>query len=210
MRMIKAVLKLCWKKLTYVKHCKLLVLFAISLSVFHKPNRLQADHDATQITNLKATFIVNALNYIRWQAEDLPSSHSHVEMLVVGKDEHNIASRLSYIMNSTDFRLKNLSVRVKNVNSWKEARNLFGNGAKKIALLLDSELKSWEKEKYPDISGVLIMGESQKFLRKGLVLTFRKENNRLKLGVNLRKAKAMNLEISSKLLSLNRVVFQVN
>ena len=210
MMMIKAVLKLCWKKLTYVKHCKLLVLFAISLSVFYKPNRLQADHDATQITNLKATFIVNALNYIRWQAEDLPSSHSHVEMLVVGKDEHNIASRLSYIMNSTDFRLKNLSVRVKNVNSWKEARDLFGNGAKKIALLLDSELKSWEKEKYPDISGVLIMGESQKFLRKGLVLTFRKENNRLKLGVNLRKAKAMNLEISSKLLSLNRVVFQVN
>ena len=210
MRMIKAVLKLCWKKLTYVKQCKLLVLFAISLSVFLKPNRLKADHDATQITNLKATFIVNALNYIRWQAEDLPSSHSHVEMLVVGKDEHNIASRLSYIMNSTDFRLKNLSVRVKNVNSWKEARDLFGNGAKKIALLLDSELKSWEKEKYPDISGVLIMGESQKFLRKGLVLTFRKENNRLKLGVNLRKAKAMNLEISSRLLSLNRVVFQIN
>tara|TARA_B100000282_G_C31708903_1_gene480100 strand:- start:734 stop:1366 length:633 start_codon:yes stop_codon:yes gene_type:complete len=210
MRMIKAVLKLCWKKLTHVKQCKLLVLFAICLSVFLKPNRLKADHDATQITNLKATFIVNALNYIRWQAEDLPSSHSHVEMLVVGKDEHNIASRLSYIMSLTDFRLKNLSVRVKNVNSWKEARNLFGNGAKKIALLLDSELKSWEKEKYPDISGVLIMGESQKFLRKGLVLTFRKENNRLKLGVNLRKAKAMNLEISSKLLSLNRVVFQVN
>jgi len=210
MRMIEAVLKLFCKKLTHVKQCKLLVLFAIFLSVFLKPNRLKADHDATQITNLKATFIVNALNYIRWQAEDLPSSHSHVEMLVVGKDEHNIASRLSYIMNSTDFRLKNLSVRVKNVNSWKEARDLFGNGAKKIALLLDSELKSWEKEKYPDISGVLIMGESQKFLRKGLVLTFRKENNRLKLGVNLRKAKAMNLEISSKLLSLNRVVFQVN
>ena len=210
MRMIKAVLKLFWKKLSNVKQCKLLVLFAICLSVFIKPNRLKADHDATQITNLKATFIVNALNYIRWQAEDLPSSHSHVEMLVVGKDEHNIASRLSYIMSLTDFRLKNLSVRVKNVNSWKEARNLFGNGAKKIALLLDSELKSWEKEKYPDISGVLIMGESQKFLRKGLVLTFRKENNRLKLGVNLRKAKAMNLEISSKLLSLNRVVFQVN
>ena len=208
MRMIKAVLKLFWKKLTYVKQCKLLVLFAISLSVFLKPNRLKADHDATQITNLKATFIVNALNYIRWQAEDLPSSHSHVEMLVVGKDEHNIASRLSYIMSSTDFRLKNMSVKVRNVNSWKEARELFGSGSKKIALLLDSELKSWEKEKYPDISGVLIMGESQKFLRKGLVLTLRKENNRLKLGINLRKAKAMNLEISSKLLSLNRVVFQ--
>ena len=210
MRIIKAVLNLFWKKLTYVKQCKFLVLFAISLSVFLKPNRLKADHDATQITNLKAAFLVNALNYIRWQTQDLPASHSHVEMLVVGKDEHNIASRLSFILSSTDFRLKNLAVKVRNVNSWKEARDLFGNGPKKIALLLDSELKSWEKEKYPNISGVLIMGESQKFLRKGLVLTFRKENNRLKLGVNLRKAKAMNLEISSKLLSLNRVVFQEN
>ena len=210
MRMIEAVQKLFWQMLTYVKLCKLSVVFAICLTVFLQPNSLTADHDSTQITNLKATFIVNALNYIRWQTEDLPSSHSHVEMLVVGKDEHNIASRLSYIMSSTDFRLKNMSVKVRNVNSWKEARELFGNGSKKIALLLDSELKSWEKEKYPDISGVLIMGESKKFLRKGLVLTFRKENNRLKLGVNLRKAKAMNLEISSKLLSLNRVVFQEN
>ena len=210
MSMIEPVLKLFWQMLTHVKLCKLSVVFAICLIVFLKPNSLTADHDSTQITNLKATFIVTALNYFRWQTEDLPSSHSHVEMLVVGKDEHNIASRLSYIMSSTDFRLKNMSVKVRNVNSWKEARDLLGNGSKKIALLLDSELKSWEKEKYPDISGVLIMGESKKFLRKGLVLTFRKENNRLKLGVNLRKAKAMNLEISSKLLSLNRVVFQEN
>ena len=210
MRMIEAVQKLFWQMLTHVKLCKLSVVFAICLTFFLKPNSLTADHDSTQITNLKATFIVNALNYIRWQTEDLPSSHSHVEMLVVGKDEHNIASRLSYIINATDFRLKNMSVKVRNVNSWKEARSLFGSGSKKIALLLDSELKSWEKEKYPDISGVLIMGESQKFLRKGMVLTLRKENNRLKLGINLRKAKALNLEISSKLLSLNRVVFQEN
>ena len=187
-----------------------LCLLALLLGSFIQPLCLEADQESNHITNLKATFIVNTLKYIRWQTEDLPSSHSHVEMLVVGKDEHNIASRLSYIMSSTDFRLKNMSVKVRNVNSWKEARELFGNGSKKIALLLDSELKSWEKEKYPDISGVLIMGESQKFLRKGLVLTLRKENNRLKLGLNLRKAKAMNLEISSKLLILNRVVFHEN
>ena len=87
-------------------------------------------------------------------------------MLVVGKDEHNIASRLSYIINSSELRLKNLPIKVRNVNSWKQARELFGKGSKKIALLLDSELKSWEKEKYPDVSGVLIVGESQKFLRK--------------------------------------------
>ena len=202
------VLNLLLQVLTPVKWGRFITLLAICLSVFLKPNRLRADHDSTQITNLKATFLVNALNYIRWQDDDILSSQSHVEMLVVGKDEHNIASRLSYIMSATEFRLKNLPVQVRNVNSWKEAKELLENGGNKIALLLDSELKSWEREKYPDISGVLIMGESQKFLRKGMVLTFRKENNRLKLGLNLRKANAMNLEISSKLLSLNRVVFE--
>ena len=202
------VLNLLLQVLTPVKWGRFITLLAICLSVFLKPNRLRADHDSTQITNLKATFLVNALNYIRWQDDDILSSQSHVEMLVVGKDEHNIASRLSYIMSATEFRLKNLPVQVRNVNSWKEAKKLLENGGNKIALLLDSELKSWEREKYPDISGVLIMGESQKFLRKGMVLTFRKENNRLKLGLNLRKANAMNLEISSKLLSLNRVVFE--
>ena len=202
------VLNLLLQVLTPVKWGRFITLLAICLSVFLKPNRLRADHDSTQITNLKATFLVNALNYIRWQDDDILSSQSHVEMLVVGKDEHNIASRLSYIMSATEFRLKNLPVQVRNVNSWKEARELLENGGNKIALLLDSELKSWEREKFPDISGVLIMGESQKFLRKGMVLTFRKENNRLKLGLNLRKANAMNLEISSKLLSLNRVVFE--
>ena len=202
------VLNLLLQVLTPVKWGRFITLLAICLSVFLKPNRLKADHDSTQITNLKATFLVNALNYIRWQDDDILSSQSHVEMLVVGKDEHNIASRLSYIMSATEFRLKNLPVQVRNVNSWKEARELLENGVNKIALLLDSELKSWEREKFPDISGVLIMGESQKFLRKGMVLTFRKENNRLKLGLNLRKANATNLEISSKLLSLNRVVFQ--
>ena len=202
------VLKLLLQVLTPVKWALFITLLALCLSVFLNPNRLRADHDSTQITNLKATFLLNALNYIRWQDGDLLSSQSYVEMLVVGKDEDNIASRLSYIMSATEFRLKNLPVQVRNVNSWKEARELLENGSNKIALLLDSELKSWEREKYPDISGVLIMGESQKFLRKGMVLTFRKENNRLKLGLNLRKANAMNLEISSKLLSLNRVVFQ--
>ena len=197
-----------WNLLSAGKVGRFTSLFSVLLVVFLGKNNLRADDDSTQITNVKATFIVNALNYFRWQAEDFNSSQSQIEMLVVGKDEHNIASRLSYIMRSTDFRINNLPVKVRNINSWKEARDLFGSGNNKIALLLDSELKSWEKAKYPDISGVLIVGESQKFLRKGLVLTLKKENNRLKLGVNLRKAKAMNLEISSRLLSLNRVIFQ--
>ena len=52
------------------------------------------------------------------------------------------------------------------------------------------------------------MCESNNFARKGLVLTLIQENNRLKIGINLKKAESMKLKISSKLLSLNLVVFQ--
>jgi hypothetical protein len=90
----------------------------------------------------------------------------------------------------------------------KEAQGQIGVDGKKVVLLLDSELSAWKKQNYPNLPGTLIMGESSKYLRKGLVLTFREENNRLKLGVNLKKADAMNLQISSKLLDLNRVVIE--
>ena len=126
MRMIKSVLKLLWQMLTHVKLCKLVTLFAIFFPFFLSQTDLTADHDSTQITNLKATFIVNATELYSLAGRRFLSSQSHVEMLVVGKDEHNIASRLSYIMSSTEFRLKNLPVKVRNVNSWKEARELFG------------------------------------------------------------------------------------
>ena len=60
-------LNLLLQVLTPVKWGRLICLLALCVSVFLKPNRLRADHDSTQITNLKATFIVNTLNYIRWQ-----------------------------------------------------------------------------------------------------------------------------------------------
>ena len=66
-------------------------------------------------------------------------------------------------MSATEFRLKNLPVQVRNVNSWKEAKELLENGGNKIALLLDSELIMGRNIKY---FRVLIMGESQVFAKR--------------------------------------------
>ena len=106
----------------------------------------------------------------------------------------------------TELKINNSLLRIRKVSSLKEANHQIRKDGAKVVLLLDSELNEWNREKYPLISGTLIMGESSKFLRKGLALIFRKENNRLKLGVNLKRTKTMNLEISSRLLALNRVV----
>ena len=185
-------------------HC----LLALLIGNFFQSLCLVAKEETSHFSNLKATFIVNTLNYIRWQDKDLPLANKNLEFLIVGDDKNNIAGRLSYIVSEIGFKIKNRPLKIHQVPSLNEAESQIGIEGKKIVLLLDSELSAWENEKYPNISGTLLMGESSKFLRRGLVLTFRKENNRLKLGVNLKKANAMNLTISSKLLSLNRIVYQ--
>ena len=185
-----------------------LCLLALLIGNFFQSLCLEAKEETGHFSNLKATFIVNTLNYIRWQDKDLPLANKNFEFLIVGADKHNIAGRLSYLISETGFKIKNHPLKVHQVPSLNEAESQIGIEGKKIVLLLDSEFSAWENEKYPNISGTLLMGESSKFLRRGLVLTFRKENNRLKLGVNLKKANAMNLTISSKLLSLNRIVSQ--
>ena len=183
-------------------------LLAFVLGNLIQPLSLEAKKENNHITNLKATFIVNTLNYIRWHDKDFPAKHKHMEFLVVGNDQSKIATRLKYLLDATEFKIKNCQLRVRQVPSLKEAQSQIGVDGKKVVLLLDSELSAWKKQNYPNLPGTLIMGESSKYLRKGLVLTFREENNRLKLGVNLKKADAMNLQISSKLLDLNRVVIE--
>jgi hypothetical protein len=186
-----------------IRHLCFLALIFVSII---NPSHLKAKKETDHFANLKATFIINTLNYIRWQEKDLPSTNQPVEFLIVGDDKNNIATRLEYLLDVTELKINNSQLRIRRVSSLKEANHQIRKDGAKVVLLLDSELNEWNREKYPLIPGTLIMGESSKFLRKGLALTFRKENNRLKLGINLKRTKTMNLEISSRLLALNRVV----
>ena len=204
--MKKSLLNMNKRMLSTSKAIRHFCLLALLFGNFIQPLCLEGTRESNHITNLKATFIVNTLNYIRWHDKDFPAKHTHMEFLLVGNDQNKIATRLKYLLDATEFKIKNCQLRVRQVPSLKEAQDQIGIDGKKVVLLLDSELSSWKKQNYPNIPGTLIMGESSKYLRNGLVLTFREENNRLKLGVNLKKADAMNLQISSKLLALNRVV----
>ena len=61
-----------WNLLSAGKVGKLTSLFSVILIVFLGQNNLRGEHDSTQITNLKATFIVHTLKYVRWHDEDFP------------------------------------------------------------------------------------------------------------------------------------------
>ena len=161
--MRKTVFRSTWQVFSAVKWDRLISLLAVFLFVWLGSKKMWADHDSNHITNLKAALILSALNHVRWQEVDLPASHLNVEMLVVGKDINKITDRLSNVMRTTEFKLKNFSVEVKNILSLKEAEDQMGKNGSKFILLLNSESESWGIYKYPNFSGIIIMGESNNF-----------------------------------------------
>ena len=66
-------------------------------------------------------------------------------------------------MQITEFKLKICRVEVKNVSSPKEPEDQMGITGSKFILLLNSEPESWSRNKYPNFSGIIIMGESNNF-----------------------------------------------
>ena len=66
-------------------------------------------------------------------------------------------------MQITEFKLKICRVEVKNVSSLKDSEDQMGITGSKFILLLNSESESWGIYKYPNFSGIIIMGESNNF-----------------------------------------------
>ena len=97
----------------------------------YPPYDLQAQGETDHFSNLKATFIINTLNYISWQEKDLPSTDKSVEFIIVGDDKNNIATRLKYLLDVTKLKIKNSQLKVRKVSSLKEAQNLIGVDGKK-------------------------------------------------------------------------------
>lgn len=161
--------------------------------------------ETAQVTNLKATFFVNTLKYVRWDNRDLPSAKIPIRLLIVGDDHTNFKSRLEYLLKVSDLEISGRSIKVESLPKWpKKDAEVINSGAF-MAILLDSESKNWEPSMYPNIPGVLVVGEGESYLRRGLALCLIQNNNRVKMRVNLTRAKSRNLEISSNLLVLNRV-----
>lgn len=184
----------------------LLWICLLFLSANSGKHLLATTHGETaRLTNLKATFCINALKYVRWDKQDLPSAEIPLRLLIVGDDHTNFRSRLEYLLNVSDLKISGRSIIVESLARWpKKDAEVINSGAF-MAILLDSESKNWEAGMYPNIPGVLVVGEGESYLRRGLALCLIQNNNRLKLRVNLAKAKSRNLEISSNLLVLNRV-----
>jgi len=78
-----------------------------------------------------------------------------------------------------------------------------------LLVALEYVAEEWEPTLLPKRPGFLVYGQSVKFSKKGVTFYSRSIHNRVKLSVNLRKARATGLTLSSKLLE-NKRIFSVD
>ncbi len=146
---------------------------------------------------VKAAFLYHFTSYVQYPASAFENSSSPYVIGILGKTD--VAKALQEAIRGKTAMGRQIVV--KQVVPGQELRMCH------MLFVADSEARHLPK--ILDILGdapVLTVGESAGFAGKGGIIGFFVEQNRLRFEVNLEAARRANLNISSKLLSLARIV----
>jgi hypothetical protein len=200
------------RKFSLLKRVILILFFGcaficITLREADAGNAVSTEKPKSNIINLKVTCLLHALNSLQWKEEDLPASKQPVKCLVVGDDLHGFLDRLAFITSESGTEISGHPIEFVSVRKMSTAlESSKADHSILILIVLDSVSDQWESSFYPNRSGFLVLGQSEKFQRKGMTIYSHIKLNRVKLSVNLKKAKAAGLSISPRLLKQKRVI----
>ncbi len=191
----------------------ILAVFFSSASVWssgkesHMPPLMNSN---SHTVNLEVTHLFHALKWVEWKEEDLPPAKKPVKCLIVGKDTFGFFDRLSFVFAESGIGIAGRPIEFVSLRSMDEALELTKTDSTVMLLVaLESVAEDWESTLFPKRPGFLVYGQSVKFSKKGVTFYSRSIHNRVKLSVNLRKARATGLTLSSKLLE-NKRIFSVD
>ncbi len=145
---------------------------------------------------VKAAFIYNFTKFISWPAETFKSPTEPFVIGVIGSNP--FGSYLNNVVEGEKVDLHPIEVKVFNdVSEVSDCHILFinSNDVDFIKKVLAATSKK----------SVLTVNESVLFSRLGGHIRFFKENNKIRFQINTNSAKASNLQISSKLLGIDRI-----
>ena len=192
----------------------ILILFCLQLSLF--PSLFEAragnmgifEKTQTRMVNLEATYLLHVLKLVEWREKDLPATDDSLKCLIVGEDRTNFSERFSFIVSDSNATVSDRSITVHAIGEMKDALNL-AHRDKSVLLIvaLESTADQWNKSMYPNRSGLLCYGQSERFLGHGMAMCSQIRQNRVKISVNARKASAKGLTLSPELLSQDRIFF---
>ena len=155
----------------------------------------QALHAQTTMSEyqVKALFLLNFIKYVNWPAGALPGESDPIVIGVLGQDNFNDSLTNAIEGKSINGR----SIIIKHVT---EDDDLSG-----CAVLF---ISSSETSRLGGILGktgtlpILTVGENESFFQDGGIINFTLRDGKIHLEINLKAAQKVNLEISSKLLSV--------
>ncbi len=147
--------------------------------------------------DVKAAFLFNFAKFVEWPSTPSASGNDPFTICTLGEDRFRGA--LDKIVEGKEWNGRPLSVRrLKNAQDARDCRILF--------------ISSSETARLPRIfeslqgASVLTVGETEGFTRKGGIINFTLEEDRVRFEINVNAARAAGLKISSRLLSLAKII----
>ena len=152
---------------------------------------------------IKAGFIYNFAKLVEWPTSAFPQPDSPIVIGILGDDP--FGATLDRIV--TDKKINGRGIAVKRLKWGRDVKDL-----RDCNILF---ISSSEKEHLDSVVDamkwlpVLTIGDAPGFARRGGIINFTLEDNKVRFEVNVEAAKHADLTISSRLLTLARIVPQV-
>lgn len=178
------------------------VLMLLCLSLASSANAQTADSLASSEYLIKAGFIYNFAQLVQWPSATFAQTDSPIVIGILGTDP--FGATIDRVIENK--KLDGRNVIVKRLKWGKELKDL-----KDCNILFVS---SSEKEHLSDVINtvkwlpILTIGETAGFASRGGIINLTLEGNKVRFEVNVEAAKQANLNISSRLLALARIVPQ--
>jgi hypothetical protein len=173
------------------------------LSLIVTPNRPATAQDAnanliSREHSLKALFLYNFAGYVEWPAETFANEKSPFVIGILGTSQ--VQDTLAKIAESKKIGDRPIVIRnFAEPKDIKDCQIIFVPST--IADLQQKEVLNLVRN-----SRILVVGETSGYSAKGAAMNFYMEDNKIRFEVNTEAAKRQQLKVSSKLLSMAKIV----
>jgi YfiR/HmsC-like len=153
---------------------------------------------------IKAGFIYNFANLVQWPSTSFAQSDSPITIVILGED--HFGTTLDHVLEGK--KVNSRSFVIKRARSLSELQRALGPQKECQILYVSSSEMPHLSEAIQILKGapVLTIGETPGFARSGGIINLILEDNKVRFEVNVQAAKEADLNISSRLLALARIV----
>ena len=177
------------------------IIVALFLAGIAPPNNVLLAQQSGEIDReytIKGAFLYNFGRYVQWPAAAYVDEHAPFVIGVLGTDPFGAVLDEIASSSKVDGRPV-VAKRFATMAEYSPCQILF------IAASADAKVKTDALAKLQS-KGVLLVGEEPGLVQHGAVVSFYVENNKVRFEINVETAKQQQLKVSSKLLSLAKIV----